>query len=376
MSVLIGATAAGAVLATVQHVTSQAQNYSDIANKSNSLVRESSAARVEPTVLVDSSISALPVMTTILQTNLNLFVGFYLQALQLSAATDIAGATVRQVLAPMNPNRDPSFAEFRRSMGLERAAVNYSVEAFRWALPGTVAASTIPAVAKEAEVPVNATVGKDGLNDVANLAVGKIIDVSIGSGEKKVTIPLSFRLMTVEMAPSVFEAISTDESANKSMSSRWNDVKDGRISFIDDFLLCKDLIRARKKMLMQDKAGIYTEIQRRAAQHKKAGLVSGKRSLAEASNIIVLDLSTVNMMAEKHGIDIRDFNQRQAIFDRTGCMMLTVVNVDHERVTFYYDSIRQGSSLGWGDLKVASKSNGPNIMDIFAAMNKGSAPAF
>lgn len=371
MSILIGAQTAGAVISTITSVTDSVGNYTDILNKSSSLVGATGALRVEPLTLVDSEILALPVMGPLLQTNLSLFVGFWLQALALES-NKVNGVKVRSILDPLNPNRDPDYQNFTRKVTSALSQENHSIEGYKHALPGTAQGymPQLPQVAAEAK-----DASYDSVIDVSSLAVGKMIDVSIGNDDKKTNMPVSFRLMVAEMPRSVLHRIVSDDSIAGSRSDRWAQVVSGRISFVNDFLLCKDLVRARKKALAENKNGIYEEIKRRQAQHKKAGLVSGNRSLAEASNIVVISKDTADSLAEQFGQDISNFTTRQAIFDRTGCMMLVVVNTDHERVVFYYDTVRNGTSLGWGDLKVTNKGSGPNIMDIFTALTGGRAPS-
>ena len=76
------------------------------------------------------------------------------------------------------------------------------------------------------------------------------------------------------------------------------------------------------------------------------------------------------------GYDIDNFSHREKIFENTAAMIIAVIDPNYERVVFYHNGLRQSSSLGIRDIKVANKGSGPNIMDIFQAYKEGAAPRF
>lgn len=378
MSLQAGAMAAGAVLATFADVGGELNKYNSIMNNSRSLIGVSQAARVEPLTLVDSTLVHLDYMPDVLQTLQSQFTGFWLQALAM--LTDLNGVNVARILDPINPSRDPDYVEFTKSIkrraGME-TFTHMCVEAYKWALP-TAGQRFLSAEAddnKSTGQAVSDSAVKE-VKDAANLAVGKLINVKVKNNGEEATVPVAIRLMVVEMDPTSLTALVGDKSQNDSFKNRVFDWRAGRLSFISDLVLCNDLIKERKRMLTKDKEGVYSEVRRRQQQHKKAGMLSGRASAAEASNLYVISKNSIDNLAMQFGYDIDNFSHREKIFENTAAMIIAVVDPDYERVTFYHNGLRQSSSLGIRDIKVANKGTGPNIMDIFQAYKEGAAPRF
>lgn len=381
MSFQSGAMAAGAVLATVAELN--IPEYNAIMNKSQSLVGLGKAARVEPLTLIDSDCVHLDYITDVLHSVQSLFTGYWLQGLDM--LTDVGGCSLLSILDPINPNRDPDYIEFAKSVarkhGLERFT-HMSVEAYQYALPMPGQISYVPAVEADKPEPTK----RDGisydskaLNDIqtpANLAVGKMMNVKIRNNGKEMEIPISFRLMVAEMPREAMIALIGDESQNSSLTERFFEWRAGRISLINDLIFCSDLIKERKRMVAKDKAGVYTEVRRRQLQHKKAGMLSGKASAAEASNLYIISKETADEIESSFGLMIDNFSHREKIFANTTAMIIVVIDRDYERITFYHDGLRQSTNLGKDAIKSANKSGGPNVMDIFQAYKEGAAPRY
>lgn len=374
MSLQAGAMAAGAVLATFADVGGEIGKYNSIMNNSRSLIGVSQAARVEPLTLVDNTLVHLDYLPDVLQTLQSQFTGFWLQALAM--LTDLNGVNVAKILDPINPSRDPDYVEFtkslRRQAGME-AISHMSMEAYKWALP--TAGQRF--LAKEADAGKGAvTDALKEVKDSANLAVGKLINVKVKNQGEEANIPVAIRLMVVEMDPSSLTDLVGDKSQNQSFGQRVFEWRAGRLGFISDLILCNDLIKEKKRMLAKDKEGVYSEVRRRQSQHKKAGMLSGQASAAEASNLYVISKASAENLAMQFGYDIDNFSHREKIFENTAAMIIAVIDPNYERVVFYHNGLRQSSSLGIRDIKVANKGSGPNIMDIFQAYKEGAAPRF
>lgn len=374
MSFQAGAMAAGAVLATLAARGEELGKYNAIMTNQRSLIGATQAARVEPLTLVESSLTHLEYITDVLQSLQSQFTGFWLQALAM--VTDLNGASAARILDPINPSRDPNYREFadslKRRVGMER--ISYmSVESYRWALPSS-SQRLLPAPATEADKTSLGDAVKE-VKDAANLAVGKLINVKIKHGGEEIELPIAIRLLVAELPTSTLISLVGDKTQDASFKSRVNDYVDGLISF-SDLAFGSDLIKERKKMLAKDKDGVYTEVRRRQMQHKKAGLLTGKASLAEASNLYVISKDAADQLASNFGYDIDSFSQREKIFENTSAMIIAVVDPEFERVTFYHNGLRQSTNLGIRDIKIANKNTGPNVMDIFQAYKEGAAPRF
>ena len=364
-----GTLAAGSVLSTVMDTYAKAQAVGSHL-KTSSLVSATSVARVEPIVIVDKDCLFLEYLPDILQSTQSIFVGYWLQALSL--ITNVGDVNVGRVLDKLNPNRKVDtngFLETIVKAGIGKENYTYASESMKYKLP---------TIAMEAKVDKgdSAIAKVDNVAELANLSIGKLINVTIKNNGQEAVIPISFRLMVNTLPPASCVQLLSQGSVDLSFSERWFKWRAGRISFIKDLVFCQDLIREQKRTLMTDKDGVYSEIAKRAKNSKLASFFSKNPSLAEASNIVVISEETAMQLRVKHNLNLDNFKDRQKIFDKTYAMILVVIDRNYERVNMYHYGISASTSVGLRDIKVANKGSGPNIMEVLAAFKGGNAPVF
>lgn len=366
-----GTLAAGSVLSTVMDTYAKAQAVGSHL-KTSSLVSATSVARVEPIVIVDKDCLFLEYLPDILQSTQSIFVGYWLQALSL--ITNVGDVNVGRVLDKLNPNRKVDtngFLETIVKAGIGKESLTYASESLKYKLP------TIAMEAKGDKGDKEGSIAKvDNVAELANLSVGKLINVTIKNNGQEAVIPISFRLMVNTLPPASCVQLLSQGSVDLSFSERWFKWRAGRISFIKDLVFCQDLIREQKRTLMTDKDGVYSEIAKRAKNSKLASFFSKNPSLAEASNIVVISEETAMQLRVKHNLNLDNFKDRQKIFDKTYAMILVVIDRNYERVNMYHYGISASTSVGLRDIKVANKGSGPNIMEVLAAFKGGNAPVF
>ena len=366
-----GTLAAGSVLSTVMDTYAKAQAVGSHL-KTSSLVSATSVARVEPIVIVDKDCLFLEYLPDILQSTQSIFVGYWLQALSL--ITNVGDVNVGRVLDKLNPNRKVDtngFLETIVNAGIGKENYTYASESMKYKLP-TIA---IEAIGDKGDK--DGSIAKvDNVAELANLSIGKIINVTIKNNGQEAVIPISFRLMVNILPPASCVQLLSQGSVDLSFSERWFKWRAGRISFIKDLVFCQDLIREQKRTLMTDKDGVYSEIAKRAKNSKLASFFSKNPSLAEASNIVVISEETAMQLRVKHNLNLDNFKDRQKIFDKTYAMILVVIDRNYERVNMYHYGISASTSVGLRDIKVANKGSGPNIMEVLAAFKGGNAPVF
>lgn len=366
-----GTLAAGSVLSTVMDTYAKAQAVGSHL-KTSSLVSATSVARVEPIVIVDKDCLFLEYLPDILQSTQSIFVGYWLQALSL--ITNVGDVNVGRVLDKLNPNRKVDtngFLETIVKAGIGKENYTYASESMKYKLP------TIAMEAKGDKGDKDGSIAKvDNVAELANLSVGKLINVTIKNNGQEAVIPISFRLMVNTLPPASCVQLLSQGSVDLSFSERWFKWRAGRISFIKDLVFCQDLIREQKRTLMTDKDGVYSEIAKRAKNSKLASFFSKNPSLAEASNIVVISEETAMQLRVKHNLNLDNFKDRQKIFDKTYAMILVVIDRNYERVNMYHYGISASTSVGLRDIKVANKGSGPNIMEVLAAFKGGNAPVF
>ena len=385
-----GALAAGSVLTTVVDSIGKAKALGN-RMKTSSLVNATSVARVEPIVIVDRDCIFLEYLPDVLQSTQSIFVGYWLQALSL--ITNVGDVNVARVLDKLNPNRKVDTSAFLNTIasaaiGKESYSnLNFSLESLEYKLPtfGMEANnnssknnnnSTEENNGSEKNTRYREVADAASVGDLANLSVGKLINVTIRNNGQEAVIPISFRLMVNDLPPDSCVQLLAQGSVDLSFKERWFKWRAGRISFIKDLVFCQDLIREHKKALMTDKDGIYSEIEKRAKNNKLASFFSKNPSLAEASNIVVISEETAMQLRIKHNLNLHNFKDRQSVFDKTYAMILVIIDRNYERINMYHYGISTGTSVGLRDIRIANKKNGPDIMEILTAFKGGSAPIF
>ena len=381
-----GAMATGSLLSTLGDIGNNvATAGKEIRNigaqiQQGSLSSVSSVARVEPLVVVDSSCLHIDFLPDVMQTLQSIFTGYYLQAVSLAA--DVQNVRVAKVLDKLNPSRNPDVFAFLNDAKNSWTASQESLsdhsnwklayESYRWRLP---VEGNRPAMEAEVqELTQSRAVSEKSamsVNEIANLSVGKMVNVEIKTEKHTLTLPVAIRLLASDMPSSSVIKLMLSGTQNNSFTERYYKWRSGRIEFVRDLILCQDLIKEHKKAIYNDKNGTFTEIMRRAKNNKLSAYMSKQPSLAAASNMYVLSEATAQQMRTESGIDLDNFSDRQKIFDTTYGMIIVVVDPEFRRIRFYHRDIRLPSSVGAQDIKGNQKGGGPDIMDILNAYKKG-----
>ena len=385
-----GAMATGSLLSTLSDIGgkvaaagAEVKGISDRV-KQGSLSSLTSVARVEPLVVVDSSCLHIDFLPDVMQSLQSMFTGYYLQAVSLTA--DVNNIKVAKVLDRLNPSRNPDvFAFLQDARGAWTASqeslsdhTNWKLayESYRWRLP---VEGNIPAMEAEAKELTRSAAVSDkttsSASEIANLSVGKLVNVEIKAGDHTLTLPVAIRLLASDMPSSSVIKLMLSGTQNNSFTERYYKWRSGRIEFVRDLILCQDLIKEHKKAIYNDKNGTFTEIMRRAKDNKLSAYMSKQPSLAAASNMYVLSEATAQQLRSESGIDLDNFSERQKIFDTTYGMIIVVVDPEFRRIRFYHRDIRLPSSVGAQDIKGNQKGGGPDIMDILNAYKKGESPS-
>lgn len=378
-------------LSLIASAVQGAMHVSDVAGSSNSLTSLVKGLQVSPYTIVDDSLEALDFMPDVMQSLQSLFTAIWLQAVEVIGSPESAQAI--QKLDVINPQRDSSWKVLT-----ERIRGSFSTESMYWdpksylhGLP-TKESYTVRKAALEAEAnggrfkeekkpdETMTTSHDDRFNKLvhesANLSVGKMVAINIpvkkDNGEiTKLTFHVAIRLMAVFAPASTVALLVSDKSQAASFKDRLYDLRKGRIDLLD-FLFCRDLLKERKRQMLRDRNGVYAEVRSRQLEHKKAGILSGTISAAEASNLIVLSQSTVNQVQMQTGLDITDYSDRQKFFENTAAMTLVVVDPAHMRVHFYIEGSKLASKMGIADIKASNrKGQGPDLMDLFENLRQG-----
>lgn len=343
--------------------------------RSSSLIEYTQPARAEPITLVDERFILLPYANDIMQSVLSIFAGYYLQAAAISSTMN--NVKVIEMLERLNPSRSPA-----ENAGLFIGEVTLANESYQFRLPNvlkirhSLESNGYP---DEDEAEPSMTFARDTrltAQSVTNLAVGMLLEVNFEVDGKKMTVPVSIRLLTSAITPDSLNHILSYAHQDKSVKERLYGWMAGDKETVNDMMLCNDLIDAHRKALMDDKSGVYREILRRRNGNRISAIFSGNPSVSTASNVAILTADTAAELQTKLGGSLDKFAIRENIFKNTYMMLIVVVDTRFEQVTIYHRGIHLPTHLSVKEMKNASKSGGPDVSEILKAYQLGNAPTF
>ena len=376
--VLTGPLMAGQVINTISGL----KNFLRDSSGQTSLTSLTSVARVEPLTVVESSLLHYASLPEIMQSLQSLFTGYYLQGLSIVTG-EIGGISVDRILDRLNPNRTINLGmeSLKEGTYYNKPKVDWRscTESYKYRLPMIAN----EAAGREERQKFNDLLDNDTLlsvKELADLSVGKLINVEIRDGEKSMKLPISIRLMVNQIPNASLFSLLTSDTRDNTLVERYHAWRAGRINFVSDLILCQDMIDEHKKVLAKDNDGVYTQIMARANAHKAVSLATKNPSLAAASNLVVISDTMAREVEKKLGGNINStkvmgsYNVREAIFRSGYMMILVIVSPEWDRVTFYHRGINAGTEVSIADIKAANKSKGPDISEILKAYQMGSAP--
>ena len=358
----------------------------------------------KPIVVVDHTlVSDLQYMPNIYQVALGMFSGIYLQAI--SMATTVEGVSVSKVLNRVNPEMDPSLSYIFESMRYDHST---KLATYKYRLPITINMKPQPARGVSTENLIDraqdrysnvrgyetehdqnldearshkASMHQDMLTKVlmvdSNMAVGKYFTVTLLIGDEKpqeVDVVVNVTLDINYVQDSLCVDMLSTRRKDTSFSERWWQARIGEISFINEFLLCNDLIDERKKMLLGDRNGVLEKIRQRASNNKIWGVLGNNPSLATASNIAIISSATARQVETKVGGKLSNASTRDKVFTDTNLMMLMVVDYQREVLSIYTRNMESYQNVSFNSIKNASSGKGMDVGEVFKALNTGNMP--
>lgn len=388
-----------------------------------SLVEATQTMRVQPLCVIDHTLSTSPILEPLNQNLLNLFSAYYLQAV---ARDNVIGkVSVFRRLDKLNPNRSkvesvlnnaaiilngmegyydtslPCLPKLTNTH-VEREAIKAATESLVYSMEAVeVTDETVTETAETAEKPsawkrigqsivddING-IDKNGnpknekasalssgdAKELTQLAVGKILNVTFTENGSSLTIPVAVRLMTSLMLPNALVRLLNFGSRERDLTlkERWHAYKSGKIEFWRDFILAKDLKKQRVKDITTDKDRVYQKIQARLLDNAAAGAMSANPSLANMSNIIIINKPTLQELESVLGGKFSNFNLRERVFNNTGIMLFAVVDNDSQRVKIYHQSIEECTDVSFNEINRGSKKD-TDITDLLNVFLQGGAP--
>jgi len=360
------------LMSTVLNAAKSSMNISSLAD----LARP---CRVEPIAIIDNVLADQPYMQDLMKLATSQFAAYYLQAVNM--VLGVGKIDTLKVFDSLNPVRtvggDLAGAVFSKESYVDGLP---SLEAFSQKIDRRVIAeysheSFVASLEDGDETPsgkTNLSAADTGkIYEVENLAVGKLLNVSITDPATKQSakLPVLIRLVPAVVPSDALTHIFT-AGGRDSWSHRFFLVKTGQLTFWRDFVLGQDMIDAHMKALMTDRSGVYKEINDRRRNNISKAVLSNRLSLADASNVAIISSNTLKTTASQLYARMDDMSVREKIFDNSYLLMLLVVDERWGRVTIYHRGIDLSSSYRLDDIKMAEKSKGSDITELFKMFSK------
>lgn len=346
--------------------------------------------RVEPITIIDQSIADQPYITDLLKLSVSLYAGYYLQAVNMVFC--VGKIDTLKVFDSLNPERSGSsalgFENFRSAVysretyanGLpaleafaqpmrEGLIAEYSEEKYQASLEAFGDADSSDQKGDKGPVHSMSAGDTQKVYEAENLAIGKLVNVEVKSGNEKAKLPVMIKLIPAVVPSDTITHIFT-AGGRDTWAHRLFLVKSGQIKFWRDFVAGQDMIDAHMKALMTDKTGAYKTILDRRRNNVSQAIQSGRLSLADASNIAIISTTTLKKAANTLYAKIDDYEVRKKFFDNSYLLMMMCVDERWNRVTIYHRGVELATSWRIDDIKVAEKSKGQDITEIFKMFSK------
>jgi hypothetical protein len=353
--------------------------------RSNNLAEYTKPTRVVSMCLIDTRLLQLDpkILKALLQTELSLYCGFYLTAINLSMT--VGNVSVMRLLdkfssdssllsAAGNSNWWSQMESFDEGLEyIDSTAVNLPVtmESFNTSI-GPEVEDVEQFRGSSKPYDNDKTLGR--ITDESNLAVGKVLDVRLVSGDCSVTMPVHIYLSPKSMDSNSIIASAQFEGVDKSMKARWRQWRSGEIKFFKDYLLAGDIIEANRKALLGDKTGVLSSIQSQRSKGILASLIRGYAAPNAVSAVLNVSKETARGIETAIRGQLSNFTARQRYFSGNSLMTLVVVDPTMERFTVYQRGIDDFSHYTFDDIKAnGTKANGTDIDAVLKAYNLGHA---
>ena len=315
--------------------------------------------RICSRVYIDGSVSSEPVVTDVIKTVHTQYAAFILAALQMNQFVT-SSKTVGDLL---------------HTVSTEDNKLHESVIDNIFSL----------SPANEVVVKVQPTTGEvvsfAGDN---HIPAGKILEVTFASPNNPGS-SVTLNIM-VQLSPFIIPAqvavqfIAKDVTAT--FSQRWMQWKTGEISFWKDFVFLSDVAKRREKLMKADPTGVLADDMANQAGSRLDVLKNSRSDKADrkrniANSVLIFSSETLRRAKAESGIDLNDKFARQKYFATSFSMIIAIIDMLYDQVTFYYNGIDDGVTFSFDQMKVANKGgSGLDLVSIMNALNQGRSPKF
>lgn len=363
--------------------------------KSKSMVEYTGATRITPLTIVDRSLLAVPELQDGLQVLASLDAAYQMMGIQLTV-NSIDGISIIRQLEKLNPNRasaGQTAARMASKYALSRENYQYRLptgkELKKLNYPTTLAQESTgqtpppprdrngPPPTTETQNQVNSEMGRGTIDTImqdSSLAVGKLMEVNVTVNGNRFTIPCQVRLNTFTATPTDIASIVANIDPHQSAGEVKALYQAGLIN-LWDALTGKSAANEWRRAAMKDKTGVIMKEHSRRSNNKMQSFLTQTPSFGDISSIYVISANTAREVEGIIGGKLSNFKTREKMLEKTGVMLLAVMDPSWKMMTIYHHSIDSESSYSFSDLKRGGKSNSHDMGMVLEAFRQGQAPA-
>lgn len=385
----------------------------------SSMTQYTKSTRSEPITMIDQNIANLEEMPDLMATLTSIYAAMYAQSFSIAINHEIGDVKVLQTLDKINPNRSKmeGVLALAGGLSLEQLSLpdytkdivsNESVISFEavkvkndktsW---HSAAANVYDDVQQRRADKKNGVKPKQGNGKataedddtekpnkdrtesstdiqaisqfMSNLSTGILFEVTVEADHRKVSIPISVRLLANRMPSQMLINLFTAAVRNQTAKERFREWRSGGINLWSDVILCRDILKTYRTNLIKDSSGMFNEVLRRKASNQVAGAISGNPSISQISNIVIVSTETMETFERESSKKLNQGNTRDLIFNNTQTLILAVVNRTRETVTLHYHDISVPTTVTFKELKSSGgkSGGGPDVMEILKAYQMG-----
>lgn len=382
---------------------------------SKSLSQYTTELQLRPTFAIETELLNDSNMSTLIQTGLANYAGYYIVALSID--NTVNGVSIGKALGKYSPTRDAvgaavsvmgntiatvSTSSYKPAIisgntTLSTLSNKISVPAMIPDLPSkylaklevSTEATYHPAVNPEDDFGDIALNERNSVNDVstsanedvteeinklANLGAGRILTVDVSRDKAKATVNILLKPELKSIRSNMLVEIAGITKKPKSMRERLIAYFDrGTINSAFDLLVCRDLIEAHRRNLVEDTTGYYEKTHNRNVNNKTAAMLTGEFSVGTVANTWIISDATRTRIQATIGAKLDNKRARDKFFEESGIMTLIVYNQDYQRIFIYNHGIDDVSEISMNYLEKKAKSDSFD-MDVFKMLSQGSAP--
>jgi len=190
----------------------------------------------------------------------------------------------------------------------------------------------------------------------------------------------------VQLIPYVLQSNVVDgyisANFNPPLKSRWQKLRAGEISFWNDFVFTRDLIKKQEKVLKDDKSGVILDMMlknRSKLGHWFLSLFALKPvSHNIANSILITNKETFVRACNESGIKFDNYEQRQRYFNKTWSMIICVVDPMYNTIDMYFNGLDCKGTYTFDIInRVGAKGKDSfDLKEIMGAFSQGLTPKF